>query len=355
MYSISWIWGWIKTKKTETVLVNFKATLIVPFRNEENNIANFLESIDKQNFNFANLEVLLIDDHSDDNTIETIQSINLINYKPVLLKSNELEIGKKAAITKGIKTSSNEIIVCTDADCVLGENFLSATLSLFDDEKVKLTCGPVIFKKSDSFFNKLLNMDLISMIVVGAASIKNGIPTMCNGANIAYRKSVFEEVGGYSGNENKESGDDEFLLQKVFLKYKNGIKFIKNQQAIVHTSAPENLKVFFNQRIRWASKAGHYSAFVSKILPFFIFIFYLLMLYTFAKLLIFGSWKIFAILWLSKIFIDTIFFSFVLGFFDRRYMLLMLIPAQFFHVIYIVFAGLFSLRRKYYWKGRIVN
>ncbi|NUM31158.1 MAG: glycosyltransferase [Bacteroidetes bacterium] len=354
-YVISWIWGWKNTCVTQIAELNLKVSLIIPCRNEEQNISTLLKSIDKQNYNFLNLEVIIINDHSVDKTLETIANAKLENFKPLILNLNTNEKGKKAAITKGISNSANEIIVCTDSDCVLGENFLKTIISAFADENIKLVCGPVIFNQSKGIINKYLKLDLISMITIGAATIKTGTPTMCNGANIAYRKSVFNDVKGFEGNENKMSGDDEFLLQKVFIKYSKGIKFVKNKDAIVKTNAPKSLNEFLNQRIRWASKAGHYKAFSSKILPFFIFILNCLMLYTMINFTFFSDLKNFLILWGSKIVIDTCFLGFTLGFFNARKLMVIAIPAMFLHVFYIFFIGILSLSRKYEWKGRTVN
>jgi len=92
------------------------------------------------------------------------------------------------------------------------------------------------------------------LIAIGAAGIKKGRPTMANGANLAFRKKVFEELGGYANTPETPSGDDEFLLAKVANRWPEGVCFLKNTQALVVTQASPNWQALKSQRIRWASK-----------------------------------------------------------------------------------------------------
>ncbi|WP_246229550.1 glycosyltransferase family 2 protein [Mucilaginibacter humi] len=96
------------------------------------------------------------------------------------------------------------------------------------------------------------------LIGVGAAFIGNGRASTCNGANFAYRKDTFYEVGGFTGIDELASGDDELLLQKVAERFPGKIGFLKFRDAIVYTHAKYNLKEFLQQRRRWASKSTKY-------------------------------------------------------------------------------------------------
>ena len=81
---------------------------------------------------------------------------------------------------------------------------------------------------------------------------------MCNGANLAYTKKAFTEVGGFTGIDNIASGDDMLLMHKIYKLYPDKVMFLKSKDAIVQTAPVNSVKDFFNQRIRWASKADKY-------------------------------------------------------------------------------------------------
>ena len=112
--------------------------------------------------------------------------------------------------------------------------------------------------KKKSLFERMQTLEFGYLIGVGAAFIGNGRASTCNGANLAYRKDIFYEVGGFKGIDDLASGDDELLLQKVSARYPGKIGFLKRYEAVVFTHAKPNLKEFMRQRKRWASKSVKY-------------------------------------------------------------------------------------------------
>lgn len=332
----------------------FCVSLIIPCRNESANIFRILKAVDKQKYDFKNLEVIVVDDHSTDDTSAKISNFEfqISNLKALILKLPENEFGKKVAITKAISISKGDIIVCTDADCEFGENWLTSMTTPFQVPEIKMVTGPVMFFEKKGFWNQLMQLEFLSLIGIGAGCIKNGYPTMCNGANIAYRKSAFMEVNGFEGNEHIPSGDDEFLMHKIFKKYKGGILFIKNHDAIVYTEPPQSFNEFINQRIRWGSKAGHYKSIKSKLLPAFMFFFNVLLFLTPILFFIGMPWTLIAALCLGKLAVEIVFFVSILPFFRSSKILDLVIPVQVFHVVYISVIGVLSVVKGYTWKGR---
>ena len=110
--------------------------------------------------------------------------------------------------------------------------------------------------------------------MAGAGLIGSGWPLICNGANIAYRKKVFNEVGGLKDNLHLASGDDEFLMQKIARETKYKIRFCPEREAVVLTEPSNTLKSFYNQRKRWASKSLYYKDAGLKVRLILIFLFY---------------------------------------------------------------------------------
>lgn len=179
---------------------------------------------------------------------------------------------------------------------------------------------------------------------------------MCNGANLAYQKEVFFKVGGFVGVDKLASGDDMLLMQKIQAQYPDEISFLKSKEVIVNTAPAETLSDFMNQRIRWASKAGHYT---DKKITGVLLLVYLIN----AWLLLLGILSFFYLdvfyLFVLSLFIKTLaelFFLFpVAKFFERQRQLWWFLPAQPFHIIYTVIAGWLGKFGSYQWKGRKVK
>jgi cellulose synthase/poly-beta-1,6-N-acetylglucosamine synthase-like glycosyltransferase len=192
---------------------------------------------------------------------------------------------------------------------------------------------------------------------LGAAGIGNGNPTTCNGANLAYRKSLFFEMGGFNGIDELASGDDELLLHKVAEKYADRIGFCKSREAVVYTDAKENLKSFLSQRKRWASKSTKYKDKKVVVLGVCIWLFNLSLLLSLIFLL-FGAFEaseLVIISLLMKIGVELAFLYPIVSFVGRRELLWNLPFLSVIHSLYLVYIGIIGNIGKYDWKGRTVK
>ena len=251
-------------------------SIIIPFRNESENILQILSSIENQNYPKGKYEVIFVNDSSNDDSLEKLKTnikdknINVISV-PIEFES---KAHKKRAIRYGIEKSKGDIIVTTDADCILKNNWLKTLVNGFD-KKTALISGPVEFLEENGLFNKFQKLEFSSLIITGAGLIGINKPLICNGANLAYRKKVFDEVGGFDGQLSLSSGDDEILMQRIWKKKKYKIKFCYNKEALSFTKANKNLNEFYNQRKRWASKGLFYELKSTVTSIVLIFLFYL--------------------------------------------------------------------------------
>ena len=228
--------GWLRLKKSETG--NQKSNLlfvsiVIPTRNESEYIQACLESIFKQNYPKEKFEVVVVDDYSTDPTLRLARETNATNLlvfdlMQYLGNPGEYIPNKKKAIALGIKNAKGDLIITTDGDCTMNENWLSAMVNHYLQSGKKLITGPVMVKPARNPFAWFQQLDVMNMSAIGGATMRNGFPTMCNGANLAFEKKVFDEVGGYSNFENLASGDDMFLMHKVFRKYPTSVKFLKS-------------------------------------------------------------------------------------------------------------------------------
>lgn len=235
-------------------------SIIIPFRNESKNILGSLESIEGLNYPEDKYEVIYVDDNSTDNSVILVKSHKRKSNIKILSLGDEISAkgNKKRALLYGIENSGGDIIVTTDADCVHPENWLNELLGCFDPQTAFVS-GPVEFMESPYLFPKIQKIEFEGLILAGAGLIGSGNPVICNGANIAYRKSAFYEVGGLIDNLDLSSGDDVFLMQKITRLTNYKVKFCSSREAVVRTEYNRNIKDFFNQRKRWAGKSINYA------------------------------------------------------------------------------------------------
>ena len=327
-------------------------SVIIPVRNESANIGFLLDDL-LQGRSRDFFEVIIVDDHSEDNTKLVVES--KLNSYP---HSNDRIIpssghGKKAALATGIQHAKGDIIVTTDADCRVSPTWVHSVNLAFANDNIKMVVGPVRIESNQTFFSKLQSIEFSSLIGTGAATLEFGIPTMCNGANLAFRREVFLEVNGYEGNENVASGDDEFLLRKISEKYPNGISFNNSQNGIVSTQPQQTIAQFFSQRLRWAGKWKHHHDLKSKILALSVFTFHVMvlsLLIIYAAHLISGT--ILLSLLASKMIIEFIFLSTVTSWLGIRWSWASFLLLQFIYPVYAIYTGFASLFLNPSWKGR---
>jgi cellulose synthase/poly-beta-1,6-N-acetylglucosamine synthase-like glycosyltransferase len=333
-------------------------SVIIPFRNERKNILQSLNSLSNQSLLKGRFEVIYIDDNSDDGSFEILKEAD----KPenfILLKSPfsiEERGHKKQALKYAIEKANGEIIVTTDADCYHNKNWLKILTNYFDKETAFVS-GPVEFESDGSLFQNLQKLEFSSLILVGAGLIGIGKPIICNAANLGFRKSVFNEVGGYEDNLNLSSGDDEFLMQKIAKETNYKVKFCFNKGAKSFTKANISISDFYQQRKRWASKGFHYKDYGIVLKLTVIFLFYLSLPVQFSLGLFF-----------NQLFLLTFVLSLTLKYvieyrivnFDRNSLfaktsLKLFLLAELVHIPYILISGITGIFGNYKWKGRKVK
>lgn len=334
-----------------------RVSIIVAARDEEANINKTIDDLIAQQYPEALTEIIIIDDHSTDRTAEIVLGYSDRNVK--LIKLNEdraLNSYKKKAIQTAIGTCTGDLIITTDADCRMGPNWLATIVNLYEEKNYKMISSPVAYFQEKSFFERLQSLEFLYLIGLGASTIGNKQPSTCNGANLAYEKATFYEVGGFQGIDDLASGDDELLLHKIAAKYPDKIGFLKNKEAIVYTHAKENLSSFIQQRKRWASKSTRYKNKAIIVLGVLIWIFNLSILSNFITgLFIPGFLTVMFYQLLVKMFLETLFLWDVTGFAKRRSLLILIPVLNVLHIIYIVYIGIAGNSGKYNWKGRMVR
>ena len=362
-------------------------SIIVPARNEEANIGKLLQSIQKQTYPPGLFEVIVVDDHSGDKTADVVRSFGEVRL--ISLQTNVTNSYKKKAISTGIEAAQNDWIVCTDADCVAPEKWLENFAAIITEKDSVFVAAPVTLASTtlsqqkhstplspgrgsaalvgneekaviERGGNRLVyifqSLDFLTLQGITAASVFKNVHSMCNGANLAYRKDIFHEVGGFKGIDNIASGDDMLLMHKIWKKYPQKVHYLKSKTSIVETLAAPNWNQFFNQRIRWASKATSYDdkRIFKVLLLVYLFNFSFLVLLI-ASLFDFRYFIALLIAWVAKTIVEFPFMANVSGFFGKRSLLKYFFFIQPLHIGYTIIAGFLGSVGTYEWKGRRVK
>jgi len=201
-------------------------------------------------FGFDNRETL---DNSPKNT-DSIQP----DFK-IISNQRTTNSPKKDAITLAIQNAKYNWIITTDADCQLPQFWLDSFDEFIQKNRAVCIAAPVTYNSNHSVLDRFQTLDVLSLqgATIGGFGIQK--PFMCNGANFAYTKTIFNKVQGFEGNTNIASGDDIFLLEKIKQAHPDQLHYLKCEHAIVSTKPQPNLNNLIAQRVRWASKTSAYS------------------------------------------------------------------------------------------------
>ncbi len=251
--------GWRKIPSSDVILDSLssqneklKPSIIVCFKNEEDNLPSLIKSLQSQSY--SHFELIWVNDHSTDNSVQLIES-SLANFQNAKLLHSPHQ-GKKQAQQYGILETANDFIITTDADCQPTTTWIENMVSFQIKEQADLIIAPVKLETEDTLFARLQALEFAILVSSGIASAGMGKAIFCNAANMAFTKQAWLE-SQQDLHPEEPSGDDVFLLHSV--KKRNGyISVLKSPKAMVTTRLQPTLKSFIQQRTRWAAKSSKY-------------------------------------------------------------------------------------------------
>jgi len=359
-------WQVIPEFEAQNISRKTTVSIIIPARNESQNIIKCLNAVLNQNYPTNLFEVIIIDDFSEDDTYLKAKSIKkdqlrVYQLKHLLANDKDFVSYKKKAIEKAIDQSQADLIITIDADVVMGEKWLRNIVAFYEQTDSLIIAAPVMFHSQNSFLNHFQTLDFCGMMVTTGAVIESNSGSMCNGANLAYKRNAFHYVNGFKGNEKLGSGDDVFLMHKINMAFKKSNRFVKCKAATIYTEAQPTLKTFFSQRLRWASKNKNFKDRKINAQLVLILAANLAIVYNFCLTIItflLGSLNfkaylvLFLLSFLIKCFADFIYLYTGATYFNRKTALYWFLPAQVAHILYISIIGLLGNFLNYNWKGR---
>ncbi len=349
------IYGFTKVNAIDYISLTPKTkfSIIVPFRNEAENLPILLDSLSKLNYPMELFEVILVDDESEEEFSIPLSSRAQSRYNIQIIKNIRVTNSpKKDAIVTAMQIVNTDWIITTDADCLVNENWLLTLDNYIQLHDVAMIAGAVTYDCVNSFLHHFQQLDLASLqgATIGSFGIKKGF--MCNGANFAYTKSFFKKLNGFNGNDGIASGDDVFLLQKATSQFPEKVHYLKSQNTIITTKPLNDWKSLFYQRVRWASKTSSYQSSFGKGLGLLVFAGNL------SLILGVGCWVLgltafqnVFLLFTLKFSVDSVLIYKANEFLTKTKMQY-LILSSLFYPFFSVSVALYSLFGKYEWKGR---
>lgn len=266
IYIIYLVYGAIGFIKTKPFVLNAshtnttKVCIIICALNEEQTIEKCLRSIFEQNFDPDSyrdglLEIILVNDGSTDNTLSIAQK-TLAEFKGThQIINNTTSLGKKTCITSAIGICNSDLIITRDADTFTqNPNWLKTIVSHYEETGKQFIICPIEIENKNGLLNQLQFFENNALAVLTGGFVFYKKAFLCNGANLAFTKKIFEKTGGYKSHHNINSGDDVLFLEDVKKIDPETVSYLKNKNAAVITYPVKGLKKLLAQKVRWASK-----------------------------------------------------------------------------------------------------
>jgi cellulose synthase/poly-beta-1,6-N-acetylglucosamine synthase-like glycosyltransferase len=350
-----WLWaGWEKLSefKRSAVTPKVSVTVVVPVRNEEKHIGQFLMDILSQNYPAGLLHIFIMNDHSNDRSVAIIENFAKQHSIISLRHLPEGRQGKKAAIGAALPFIKSDLVVTADADCRLSPEWLSNIAEYYEIYRPAMIIGPVFITGGKRFFDKWQALEMMSLIGSSAGAASRNRPIMCSGAHLVMERNIMERYA-YIYNSNIASGDDMMMLIEIKKETAGRIAYLKSKAAIVETAPQPDWSSFLKQRVRWTSKSSKYSDKSIITVAVIVFLANLSIVTCFiAGLFSTGYLWLAGFLWLLKTLIDFPFLYSLASFWNRKKLMRIFLPAQLLYPFYIVFTAFAGNILPVNWKGR---
>ncbi len=328
-------------------------SVVVCAHNEEKNLPDCLKRLARQQYPNSKIEFIIVNDRSTDRTPQIIsqyvkrdprfKTINIHDRLPDFAP-------KKRAIDTAIHQARGSIILLTDADGRPGFRWVQTMVSYFsEDTHMVIGYAPYRIKPARHFVKRLLALEYLSHAAVAMASTGLGWPLTCVGTNMAYRKSLYLEIGGFGPYKTHISGDDDLFLTRVREARKYKIQYATDAHAHVFNNPPRLWAKFLHQRLRYASKGFDYPFKVTIGLILYYLFNLLLSVKTVQSITTFTFTGTLAAVWLLKMGSEFLFISKAARILKDLRALIVFPVVSLLHPFYVVFFGALGQMGYFQW------
>lgn len=262
---IAWLWAGIgrSRQRAERSAATPAVSVVVAARDEAGRIGACLLALQRQDY-AGPLEIVVVDDRSRDGTADRVERILAAWRGATRLKlvrapdPPRFACPKKSALAAGIEVAAGRILLFTDADCEPPRAWVRALVARFTDD-VGLVAGFAFPEPLPRLRLRLLAIDNLAVAALAEGSIGMGAPLSCTGRSLAWRREVYDEVGGFASIGHLVSGDDVYFLRLVASRTQWEIAYCPAPEAAVPSAAgPVAWRALLDRKVRHASKAAHY-------------------------------------------------------------------------------------------------
>ena len=337
----------LPSSQKDTSLKPHQFSIVIPFRNEEKNLPDLLESLSQIDYPRACFEILMIDDQSTDHSTKLIQAYTEKIPNLTLLQNLRKSVSpKKDAIQVGLQYSSFEYFITSDADCIVPKHWLHFFNNAIHHHQAELICGPVVIHKTTGFWQGYQYLDLMALMGTTMGGFGWKKPMLCNAANMGFKKETYLQLQSQNP-QTTTSGDDLFTLEAFAKNCPENIHYLNHPHAIVNTKAEFGIKEIVNQRIRWAAKSTRYKNRWTQLLGLLVLSTQIMMI-----ILLFYSWKKAVFIWSFKILVDGILLACTCIRLKQVFTVGNYLPMAVLYPFLNSYIGLKALTGGYQWKGR---
>lgn len=348
----------LKSQRKEIIADAYpRVSIVVAARNEATNLPTLLSSLLSQDYPPDKLEIILVDDRSEDGTWEILAKAQEENshLKAIRIADRRDDYSpKKRALDAGIRLATGDIILLTDADCSPPSRWVKTMVSYYNDS-IAIVAGysPYMFKvRTPQIVRGMLSLDCFAFAAVAAASGEWGQPLTPTGTNLSYRKEAYYRAGGFDVIKDWASGDDDLFMRHLAEKKVGAVTYALHPDAFVSTIAPTSCRQFWHQRIRFGSKGRHHNPFLLA---------GIVAVYLFNLAIAFGAigalagvvqhgWVILGV-WGLKAMVEFGFLYNAAREFRERSLMKYFLPSAILHPFYVTLFGFLGLFGKFRWKG----
>lgn len=352
IYVLYFLSGLFRLKRQPAIYTTMEplVSVVIAARNEDNNLNNLLDDLINQTYKRNKFEIIIVDDRSTDTTWEIINNFDK-QYSWVhgirITEKSKVMTPKKFALTSAIEQSKGDIIISTDADCRVPNNWVSSIVKQFDEETGIVIGYSKIDSSTKTFLNNYQKIDFLALMSANAGSSGWGVPWTGSGQNIAYRKEAFNKINGFKPVADQISGDDFYLVQSISKISK--ARYNANYSGAVKTQPMASWWSFLSQRTRWASNTR--KLFNS---DFFFLLFLFLNLFVntilFCGLFSKSVWQYLPMLFGFKFLFDSLLVSYSVSLFKTPVNIGTYIIWSLLQPIYTPILGIASMIGRYRWK-----